>query len=198
MGFYGYNPHFGWIRFDGDEVSTLDPCIIDIAMKNEDTVMKIPGGYRDVVERKEVSINNINYLPRIKHAYNVTSRSKKEIGTCQWMAAVMLINGMNEYEAEKMMTFMKQNPNRVNWKPLFKGEDSLNLILSQVTNYELRKVKIMTSNYIPYLMNTNEGKYVCVVTDNNYAEKHVIGINCESDPKTYLGFIRKTGIGIDI
>ena len=183
MGFYGYNPHFGWIRFDEDQITTVDPCIVDIAMKNEHTVIKIPGGFRDAVERKEVSVGNINYLPRIKHAYHVSSRSTKEIGTCQWIAAVMLINEMNEYEATKMMNFMKKCPERVNWKPMFKGKDSLSNMLTMVTNYELRKVKERTSNYIPFLMSTNEGKYVCVVTDNNYAEKHVIGIDCEADPK---------------
>ena len=81
------------------------------------------------------------------------------------------------------MSFMKQNPSQVNWKPLFKGKHSLGRMLAKITNYELRKVKINTSNYIPFLMNTKTGKYVCVVTDNNYAEKHVIGIDCESDPK---------------
>ena len=38
-------------------------------------------------------------------------------------------------------------------------------------------------NYIPFVMEARTGKYVCVLTDNNYAEKHVVGIDCGSNPK---------------
>ena len=183
MAFYGLNPHFGWLKFDSDLLTTVDASIMDAVRENPHRIVKIPGGYRDVVERKEVSLDNINLLPRIKHAFHLTSRSKQEIGTCQWVAAAMLIDVKDRSESNKMMNYMKHHPKKVNWKPMYKGDDSLSTLLTKVTRYHLKKVGKNTKNYIPYLMETKEGMYVCVLTDNNYAEKHVVGIDCGTDPK---------------
>ena len=185
MAFYGYNPHFGWMHFDEDLLTTIDRTIIELVRENKNAVVKIPGGYRERDTRKEVSLENISYLPRIKYAFQLASRTKKEMGTCQWMAAMMLINEVNEFEAQKMMIFMKDSPERVNWKPMFVGKDSLTYTLNMVTNFMLRKVKTgkPIKNWIPFLMKANEGQFVCILTDNNYAEKHVIGIDCGRDPK---------------
>ena len=183
MTFYGLNPHFGWLQFDDENLASVDPSIIEAVRKNPHKIIKIPGGYRDVVERKEVSIKNINTLPRIKRAFHLSSRNKNEIGTCQWMAAIMLIDTVNKHDSEKMMQFMKTNPDKVNWKSMYKGNESLAYHLRQISSYFLQKVRKNTSNYIPYLMDCNEGMFVCVLTDNNYAEKHVVGIDCGNNPK---------------
>ena len=52
-------------------------------------------------------------------------------------------------------------------------------MLPQVTKYELVKMRAKSTNYIPFLMNAYEGMYVCILTDNNYGQSHVIGIDCE-------------------
>ena len=183
MTFYGLNPHFGWLQFDNDNLATVDLSIMESVRNNPHKIVKIPGGYRDVVERKEVSIKNINTLPRIKRAFHLSSRNEKEIGTCQWMAAIMLIDTVNKNDSEKMMDFMKNYPEKVNWKPMYKGNESLAYYLRKISSYYLQKVRKNTSNYIPFLMECNEGLFVCVLTDNNYAEKHVVGIDCGSKPK---------------
>ena len=76
MAFYGLNPHFGWLKFDSELLTTVDAAIMDVVRGNPHRVIKILGGYRDIVERKEVSVDNINSLPRIKHVFYLTSRSK--------------------------------------------------------------------------------------------------------------------------
>ena len=183
MAFYGFNPHFGWKEYNEDHLVTVDRYLLDSVKSNEGKIIKIPGGFRKEEKHYDVSMENVSLLPRIKHVFHVSSRASHEIGTCQWISAAMLIHQSNENESAKMLDFMKKRPEAVNWKPMFLGPDSLCSNLPLVTNFVLKKVKRNTSNFIQFLMNQNEGLYVCVLTDNNYAEKHVVGIDCGVSPK---------------
>ena len=69
------------------------------------------------------------------------------------------------------------------WKCMYKGQDSLSTTIRKKTKFNLVKVKYNGSNYIPFLFQCTVGKYVCVLQDNNYAQNHVIGVDCESIPK---------------
>ena len=55
------------------------------------------------------------------------------------------------------------------------------------TNRVLLLIELLLLNsdlrYIPFLFHATIGKYVCVLQDNNYAQNHVIAIDCESSPK---------------
>ena len=94
----------------------------------------------------------------------------------------MLIDTINTVESDLMMNFMKKHPEKVNWKSMFKGEESLSYQLRNETNYYLKKLGIQTSNFIPYLMESNKGLYVCVLTDNNYAENMLLVLTVETSP----------------
>ena len=183
MVFYGYNPHFQWLLFDEEQMETIDESIVKQCKEKVNTVITIPGGYRKSFNKVHSIYEEPNFLPRIEHQFRLTSRNSHSMGTCQWMAAAMLVNLHDKKDALRMMEFVNDSPEKVNWKYLFKGKDSLSSMLPQVTKYELVKMRQCVSNYIPFLMKAKEGMFVCILTDNNYGQNHVVGIDCESYPK---------------
>ena len=95
----------------------------------------------------------------------------------------MLIDLNDSKTSLEMMEDLKSHHSVFAWKCMYKGKDSLSTTIRKKTKYNFVKVKYSGSNYIPFLFHATVGKYVCVLQDNNYAQNHVIGIDCESCPK---------------
>ena len=74
-----------------------------------------------------------------------------------------------------MIEFIRHSPGiKVNWKIMFVDTDSLCYNLSNVTNFDLRKVKGHTLKCNTYLMNINGGIYVCFLTDNIIIQRNML------------------------
>ena len=181
--FYGWNPHFHWLLYDEEQVETIAKPIIKMCKDEFNTVILIPSGYRNENRTMSDTIEGPDYLPRIQNRFRLSSKNSASMGTCQWMAAAMLIHRRSQECVKRMMDLMKYAPEKVNWKYLFKGQESLSTLLPKVTKFELVKVDGSSGNYISYLMNAQEGMYVAILTDSNYGQGHVVGIDCESAPK---------------
>ena len=178
--YYGFNIHFGWRRVEEVEVETT---LLERAQDNPDRILFIPTGDRPSQQAPTTVHEEISMLPIIKRSFHVGSRTALNYGACQWMAAAMLIDLENEHESRKMIKYMEVDPSRVTWKFMYTGEESLSNILPKVTSYRVMRVKSKSQPKKQFLMNCHRGKFVVVLLDNNYNERHVVGIDCDSDPR---------------
>ena len=182
---YGYNAFFGWRQIDE---SVLPISLVRMAKQHADKVLSIPAGHRSSVieplyaSNHDISINNI-CLPPVKRSFRMKSRSDLSYGACQWISAAMLIDTFDCPTARDMMSHLNSDMSSFKWKSMYKGNDSLSTVIRKKTKYNLVKMKINARNYIPLLKSVNNGRYVCVLQDNNYGQNHVVGINCDSKPK---------------
>ena len=181
---YGHNAHFGWRALEDGMVHV---SLTNLAKENPHKIIKIPAGGRKQTSTEDGSLENTTSLMPIKRIFQITSPQDPFYGSCQWIAAAMLIHIENEDEAQSMMSMLQTCPENYNWKMMYKGKSSLAEMLQKGTKYRLTKVRWeqrgIKPNYIRFLFNEAKGKYVCLLRDNNYAETHVVGVDCSSSPK---------------
>ena len=185
---YGYNAHYGWQEI---ETNAIHKSLAKLAMENKDQMFKVPAGARkQIVSDEKITIHDTVSLRATKRDFRISSPQEPLYGSCQWIAAAMLIHEENQDQAQKMIELLHANPDDYNWKMMYKGKNSLSEMLSKSTPYRLMKVRFKQhkpqQDYIQFLLTEANGRYVCLLQDTNYSETHVVGIDCSSSPKLIL------------
>ena len=179
---YGHNAHFGWQVI---HESMIHKSLFNLAKEHPHQILKIPAGGREQIVSDE-DFEDIDHIP-IKKIFQISSITDPLYGSCQWIAAAMLINEDDEIQAIEMMDILRSDPDSFNWKYMFKDDKSLAEMLQKITKYKLKKVSRKPQknqhDVIDFLLSSAEGKYVCLLQDNNYVQSHVVGVDCSVTPK---------------
>ena len=196
---YGYNAHYGWHKID---TNTVHKSLEKLAVDNRDKICKVPGGAREQENNKLPEfVNDEEPLKAIKRDFRVSSQKDPLYGSCQWLAAAMLIHDENEEEAQKMIQLLHNDPGNFNWKMMYRKENNLSHTLSKNTSYRLMKVGVKqgsrNTNYIDFLLSKGDGKYVCLLQDTDYTETHVIGVDCTCNPKLILDCAERNALELN-
>ena len=115
---------------------------------------------------------------------------------CAWLSTACLIDRINEADADQMIRFFNTAKTNFEWIPIrgnknekdkkvssTSGKKSLMQLLNEHIGYTLYNVPL-TKGYLDQIVDDiKHGKYVCLLKFNNGNDKHVVGIDCDADPK---------------
>ena len=181
---YGHNAHYGWQPI---AEGMVHKSLVALAVEHPNQILKVRAGGRKRLSETDSKKETDSTFARIKRKFQISSTEDPLYGSCQWIAAAMLIDNDDENVAQAMMDLLRKSPDNFIWKMMYKGKNNLSEMLQKVTKYQLLKVnwelRKNQRNHINFLLTNASGKYVCLLQDSNYSETHVVGIDCSSSPK---------------
>ena len=187
---FGFNVHFGWKEYDEHSISGIPSKIILEARKHIGQIIPIAAGCRNVSNKKLELWRPNNILedfPRIPHRFRVNEHPEMN-QCCVWLSACLLVNNVDMKQATVMLEDMKNNMVACESLLLFSGKQKQKrksiVPLLQKYKYQLKRVKYVGNNHVDFLISDSSDRmYICILSDQQLARGHAVGIDCRSKPK---------------
>ena len=197
--FFLYDHPFGWNESNSDTLKYISRDFQDICRENPGRKVSLGGGGHRTCSlgKKLKKSDKIMRLPR-----ECTQRAQECSNNCVWLSAALLIERINPEVAERMITLLNENQKKYEWMFLMKippkfqelcrNRDCcslMNALQDRRINFKLCKINIakLKMTYIDYILHPDTtGQFICQLEANGGDKFHVIGIDCNSNPKLIL------------
>lgn len=181
--FEHYSPNYDWIPSSYEyikELSASDKKNAKLLAPMKKSVVINSTGFREPSE-KELTVGNLVNDMFLQKTYHTKFECEN---SCVWLAAAMVINTENSYEAERMIEEINKYPKKYDYLDLFNKRDNPSLArkLQEInSHYRVHKVKGWDrENSLAYFMDTvKAGLYVVVLKCQGQGGErtHAVGLN---------------------
>ena len=194
-----YDHPFGWREATTETITYISKHFRDICEENPDRKLSLgAGGYKKNSLGNALSTNDkVAELPKV-----FKQQSQNSQNNCVWLSAVLLI-GRNDYDLGKsMIQLLKDDPNKYEWmflmkippryQEVLKARNSISLfdaLQDKRVKYTLKKINLkrLKMSYMQYILKSDtKGQFLCQLHASGGDKFHVIGIDCNSNPKVVL------------
>ena len=194
--FMSYSHPFHWHRSTSIDISQIPVEKQKAAKKNKNVEYFFSGsGYR---QKSELSSSRLVFAEDVHLKAKFLQASYSTENNCAWLSTACLIDRIDEEDAVQMIKLFEANKGDFEWIPIrgnknvqdkkvssTSGKKSLMQLLNEHIGYTLHNVPRTKKGYMNQIIDDiKHGKYVCLLKfSNSGGDKHVIGIDCDCDPK---------------
>ena len=192
--FMSYSHPFHWHKATKQDINQIPIEKQKDAKKNPNEEYYYSGsGHR---KKSQVTSSRLVYAQDIHVKAKFLQSSYSTDNNCAWLSTACLIDRMDEADADEMIRLFISAKTNFEWIPIrgnknekdkkvsaTSGKKSLMQLLNEHIGYTLYNVPL-TKGYLEQILDDiKHGKYVCLLKFSNGNDKHVIGIDCDAEPK---------------